>query len=185
MRKFNVSTQEGFLTMPRSKQTHFQFVNNDNPEQSNHIETRRLVRRHVMQQHLKKRIKEQKTGNETPGRASSQESTTQISPASVMCDCFGGFEEAIAASKADGSLLVVAECSICGRSYLKTADSSLQVVETRPRSPLKEVGRLGSGRTDPFALYAIEMSPYMHGLLDHCESDQRCASMNSDTKSLQ
>jgi hypothetical protein len=126
-------------------------------------------------------IQDQKSETATPKNASSFDSTFKHPPtASIMCDCFGTFEETMAASKTAGSLLVIAECNICGRSFLKTIDSGLQVVGTRPQSPLKEISRLGSGRRDPFGSYAIEMSPYMHGLLDHREINWRSTSVNPD-----
>lgn len=169
--------------MPRPKQTQFQFVNIDNPEQSGHIETRRLVRRHVMQHHLEKRLQDQRREKLASNDAPSADSVAQNSPAaSIMCDCFGSFEKTIASSKINGSLLVVAQCPTCGRLFLKSADSDTQAIVTPPQSPAKEISRLGSGRTDPFASYAIEMSPYMHGLLDHMVVTMTPAISPVDTK---
>ncbi|MCJ1403859.1 hypothetical protein MMC11_007082 [Xylographa trunciseda] len=158
--------------MPRPKQTQFQFVNIETPEQSGHVETRKLVRRHVMQQHLQKRLEEQRRDREFPNDISTGDSTACNSPtASLMCNCFGNFAKAVAKSKETGKLLSIEECTTCRRSRLRTAESSAQAIATRPHSPAKDIDRLGSGRADPFGTYAIEMSSYMHGLLDHSESE--------------
>jgi hypothetical protein len=152
--------------MPPPKQQ-FQFVNIDNPEQSGDAETRKLVRRHVMHQHLQKRLEEQKR------QAQASEASNVHSPTtSWMCDCFGSLEETVLDSKNRGKLLAIETCSICGRSFLKDADASPQAVTTRPQSPAKEIEHFRSGRTDPFNTYAIDnMRPYMHGLLDHRASN--------------
>ncbi|MCJ1381427.1 hypothetical protein MMC17_004537 [Xylographa soralifera] len=158
--------------MPLPTQTHFQFVNIENPEQSGHVKTRKLVRRHVMQQHLQRRLREQRRDTQLSNGISTTDSTAHNSPAtSLMCDCFGSFEEVVTKSRGTSKLLSIEECAICGQSLLQIAEVNTQAVTTRPQSPAKEISCLGSGRADPFSTYAIEMSSYMHGLLDHSESE--------------
>ena len=166
---------------PKPKQ--FQFVNIDKPEQSNHAKTQKLVRRHVMQQQLHKRLVKQsrqletppKDEDDAPNRVSSDKKSSKERPTSTsMCSCFGAFEDAIAFSKNNGQLLSVEECLLCGRPLLTHAEvdtvpkaDSLQMVRLRPNTDHEM--RLGAGRADPFASYAVPMSQYMHGLLDHCK----------------
>ena len=155
------------------QKTQFQFVNIENPEQSSHLETRQLVRRHVMQHHLRQRLEEQSRAARSvrkgdPTFSSSLDESPNTTPApSLMCNCFGSFEETVAASQREGNLLTVETCQICGRLFVKTAQTGLQAPPVQPRSPSKEIFNLGSSRADPFDTYAIEMHPADHGLLDH------------------
>lgn len=161
--------------MPRSKKTQFQFVNIENPEQSAQAETRQLVRRHVMQNHLRQRLEDQARSavssrdEETASASSPVTSPASVAAPTLMCNCFGTVEETAAASQRQGTTLTIETCPMCGRLFLKALGTGLQTPPTRPRSPAKEIVLLGSGRADPFNSYAIEMSPYMHGLMDHSE----------------
>ncbi|MCJ1394400.1 hypothetical protein MMC18_007278 [Xylographa bjoerkii] len=133
--------------MLRPKEAQFQFVNIENPEQSGQVETRKLVRRHVIQQHRQKRLYEQRRDTQFSNDIS--------------------FEEVVIKSKETSKLLCIEECATCGRSVLRTVGSNTQAVATRPQFPANETVRLGSGRADPFGTYAAEMNSYMYELLDH------------------
>jgi hypothetical protein len=163
--------------MAPRKKTQFQFVNIENPKQSTQVETRQLVRRHVMQHHLRQRLEEQSRAARSSRRGDTTASdilneslraSLGATPApSLMCNCFGSFEETVTTGQREGSLLAIETCQICGRLFVRTAGTGLQTPPVQPRSPSKEIFDLGSGRSDPFDTYAIEMRPADHGLLDH------------------
>lgn len=171
--------------LPPSKPKRFQFVNIDRPEQSTQAKTQKLVRRHVMQQHLHKRLAKQSRQNEIRANDEDDEDTSggvlracsrlrDVPTPSSMCTCFGNFEDAIAFSRRSGQLLAVEDCLNCGRPLLTHAeldrgpqtDSQGMI---RAQLPANPVVRLGAGKADPFASYSVSMDGYMHGLMDHCK----------------
>ena len=175
--------------MSSQKAQKFHFVNACKPGQNKEPQTRKLIRRHIAKSNLheilRKQAKSAASSLATPGKTTSTEARDSGDVhleaslcQSMLCVCFRKLEDVIACSKASGHSLFVEECSICGRPRLlnlestNKCDTSLQVsggAKLPGESDL--ITRLGAGRADPFASYALAMKPYMHGLIDNGKLD--------------
>ena len=80
-------------------------------------------------------------------------------------------------SKNSGQLLIVEDCSCCGRTSLSLKAQQIEAKSAFPSSAIAQMvhspglqSQLGISPSDPFASYAVDMSTEMHGLLDHLVS---------------
>ena len=171
---------------PRKVAPQFQFVNISNPEQSKDVASQKLIRSHVLRHNSMKQSRQRLSQHATPEGQDNGSSTdasagvTRSRPKNsktALCECSGKVEDLIAESKNSGQLLIVEDCSRCGRTSLalkaqpaETGSALLAsaIAQMAYNSGLKS--QLGISRSDPFASYAAAMSTGMHGLLDHLVS---------------
>ncbi len=156
--------------MPATHST-LHFVNLSTPTEGKDEETRKAVRTHVMQQYIqKKRLRETRRVAKKPSsKRVAQLQCTCARPFSTSSNGFGNNPSVC--PTCHGRQRPVAEPALDGGDGRRFGLQQAVTRSTahRRRHTIHPATILGAGRVDPFGIYPVEVQPYMHDLLDHCE----------------
>ena len=128
----------------------FQFVNISVPSEIKGTETRKFIRSSVAYNYRRKQfLRHSNSSSEGSDSHSCLDANPRFSAEKNFCPVCG---------------FSLRKKSRCRTPHPDSRDSS------EPEKDIIETAILGAGRVDPFAVFPIATKPYMHTLIDHCQS---------------